>query len=317
MRAESRFRGCGFFLACIGGCLAAAIIFGAIGHMLATLSGDSLAAATPSGRDGRETDRSAGSYTVQPGDTLSSIATRHRTTVETLADANGIADANQIEVGQRLRLAGGEARPKRQTRPARKAQAPNQPPARPETVQSEIRRSENDPCRYYFVSLSELDQDRLSVLTRQDCPTYGTNYERIELNCRTAEFRYIGDAAKVEDIVSRPSKWLDILARSAKEDTAKFACAQAARELGDKRSPEPEPLDVPTDAELHTLFMDCSAVVSALMRPVIQKRCYDMGAYLHARYLQQERWGDATTISNRMKAVGWWGWIAPKYRPVR
>ena len=186
-----------------------------------------------------------------------------------------------------------------------------------EPQQPEIRRSENDPCRYYFVSLLELDEDRLSVVTRQDCPTYGTNYERLDLNCRSAEFRYVGDAAKVEDIVSRQSKWLDFLARSAKEDTAKFVCAKAGRELGDNRSPEPVPPKAPSDAELHTHFMDCSAVVSVLMRPVAQKRCFDMGAYLHARYLQQERWGDATTISNRMKALGWWGLIGPKYRPVR
>lgn len=251
-------------------------------------------------------------HVVQPGDTLSGVAERYDTTAAALATANGIADANQIEVGQRLRV-NGRVRPAAATTKPR----PEEPPARPEAAQPEIQRSENDPCRYYFISLSVLDADRLSVLTRQDCPTYGTSYERIELNCRTAEFRYIGDAARVEDIVSRPSKWLDFLARSAKEDTAKFACGEAGRELGGQRSPEPEPLDVPSDAEPHTIFMDCSAVVSVLMRPVIQKRCYDTGAYLHARYLQQESWGDATTISNRLKAVGWWGWIGPKYRPVR
>lgn len=288
-----------------------AIIFGALANMLATRSGGSLAA-TPSGRDDRETNRSAGSYTVRPGDTLSLIATRHRTTVAALATANGIADANQIEVGQRLRVDGKTLPAAAPTKPR-----PEGPPVGPEVVQPEIQRSENDPCRYYFVSLSELDEGLLSVLTRQECPTYGTSYERIELNCRSAEFRYIGDARDPADIVSRPSDWFDFLARSAKEDTAKFACGEAGRELGDKRSPEPEPLGAPTDAELHAIFMDCSAVVSAFMRPVIQKRCYDMGAYLHARYLQQERWGDATMISNRMKSVGWWGWLGPKYRPVR
>ena len=264
-------------------------------------------------------NRSTDSYTVQAGDTLSGIADRHDTTVAALVGANGLADADQIEVGQRLSVAGGSARP-RPKPPAPPAQKPpaKEAPVRPdEGTQPEIHRSGPDRCRYFFVSLSELDDERLSVLTRQDCPTYGTSYERIELNCRTAEFRYIGDAAKVEDIVSRPSDWLDILTGSIKEDTAKFVCARAGRELGDARSAEPEPLDVPSDAELHDLFMDCSALVSALMRPVAQKRCYDIGAYLHGRYLQEERWGDATRISDRMKAVGWWGWIGPKYRPVR
>ena len=306
MSTQGRFRGCGFLLAVIGVCCVVAAVL-------------SIVAATLAPSDGRisvpssSSDRSAGSYTVRPGDTLSGIADRHRTTVAALAAANGIADADQIEVGQQLRLAGGEVR---STPPPAREPPSNEAPA-PEGAQPEIHRSEKDPCRYYFVSLAELDADRLSVLTRQDCPTSGTYYERIELNCRSAEFRYIGGAAEPANIVSHPSDWFDFLARSAKDDTAKFVCARAGRTLGDNRSPEPEPLDVPSDAELHAVFMDCSALVSALMRPVVQKRCYDIGAYLHGRYIQEERWEDATVISNRMKAVGWWGWIGPKYRPVR
>ena len=305
MSRQGRFRGCGFVIGIIGIGFAVSVVLVSVAQRLAPYSADS------QGREKR--DPSGGSYTVQSGDTLSSIASRHRTTVAALAATNGIADADQIEVGQRLRLKGGseQAKPK----PAREPRAKE--PTGPEVLHPEIQRSEKDPCRYYFVTLAELDDNHLSVLTRQDCPTYGTSYERIELNCRTAEFRYIGDAAKVEDIVSRPSKWLDFLAGSAKEDTAKFVCARASRELGGNRSPEPEPLDVPSDAELHALFIDCSALVSALMRPVVQKRCYDIGAYLHGRYTQEERFGDATRISDRMKAVGWWGWIGPKYRPVR
>ena len=302
MSTQGRFQGCGFVLAVLGGLFALVLVLSLIAARLSPSSSGA----------SRSSVRAADSYTVQPGDTLSGIADRHGTTVAALVGANGLEDADQLEVGQRLSLAGGKARP------TPKPQAPPpQPSAVPESAQPEIHRSGPDRCRYYFVSLSELDDSRLSVLTRQECPTYGTSYERIELNCRTAEFRYIGDATKVEDIVSRPSDWLDILTRSIKEDTAKFVCARAGRELGGKRSPEPEPLDVPSDAELHDLFMDCSALVSALMRPVAQKRCYDIGAYLHGRYIQEERWGDATTISNRMKALGWWGWIGPKYRPVR
>ena len=306
MSTQGRFQGCGFVLAVLGGLFALVLVLSLIAARLSPSSSGA----------SRSPVRAADSYTVQPGDTLSGIADRHGTTVAALVDANGLADADQIEVGQRLSLAGGSARPRPRASapPVRPTQ---EPAARPESVQPEIRRSSSDPCRYYFVSLAELDDERLSVLTRQDCPTYGTSYERIELNCRAAEFRYIGDAARVEDIVSRPSDWIEILARSIKEDTAKFVCARADRTLGDQRSPEPEPLDVPNDGELHAVFMDCSALVSALMRPVAQKRCYDIGAYLHGRYIQEERWGDATRISDRMKAVGWWGWIGPKYRPAR
>lgn len=41
-------------------------------------------------------------YTVQPGDTLSKIAAKFGTTVQTIAAANHIANVNLIQVGQRL-----------------------------------------------------------------------------------------------------------------------------------------------------------------------------------------------------------------------
>ncbi len=46
----------------------------------------------------------ADSYTVVAGDTLGEIATQFNTTVEALVAANGLADANQIYVGQVLKL---------------------------------------------------------------------------------------------------------------------------------------------------------------------------------------------------------------------
>lgn len=44
------------------------------------------------------------SYTVQRGDTLSSIAERYGVSVETICEANGITNPNQIEVGQVLTI---------------------------------------------------------------------------------------------------------------------------------------------------------------------------------------------------------------------
>ena len=49
----------------------------------------------------------SGSYSVQPGDTLSGIASRYGTTVSTLASLNGISNPNLIYVGQTLQLPGG------------------------------------------------------------------------------------------------------------------------------------------------------------------------------------------------------------------
>jgi LysM repeat protein len=43
-------------------------------------------------------------YVVQRGDTLYSLARRYGTTVEAIASANGIANPNQIKVGQTLKI---------------------------------------------------------------------------------------------------------------------------------------------------------------------------------------------------------------------
>jgi soluble lytic murein transglycosylase-like protein len=48
-------------------------------------------------------------YRVQRGDTLSSIARRHGTTVDALVAANGIGDANRIRAGTRLAIPGPDA----------------------------------------------------------------------------------------------------------------------------------------------------------------------------------------------------------------
>ncbi len=48
-----------------------------------------------------------GDYTVQPGDTLYSIAVRYGTTVEAIQSANGIVNPAMIRIGQRLIIPGG------------------------------------------------------------------------------------------------------------------------------------------------------------------------------------------------------------------
>jgi len=48
----------------------------------------------------------SGIYVVQPGDTLSDIAVRHGITVAALVEANSIANADRVYVGQRLTIPG-------------------------------------------------------------------------------------------------------------------------------------------------------------------------------------------------------------------
>jgi LysM repeat protein len=61
------------------------------------------------GGGGASTAATGGTYTVSRGDTLSSIASRHGTTVNALVQANGLHNPRYIYAGQRLVIRGGGA----------------------------------------------------------------------------------------------------------------------------------------------------------------------------------------------------------------
>ncbi|MFE7780277.1 peptidoglycan-binding protein [Streptomyces libani] len=50
-------------------------------------------------------------YVVKKGDTLSSIASRYKTTVAKLVSLNGLKDADKLSVGQKLKLPGASSKP--------------------------------------------------------------------------------------------------------------------------------------------------------------------------------------------------------------
>lgn len=54
-------------------------------------------------------ESSSGTYTVKKGDTLSSIATAHKTTVDALVKLNSLKDADKLAIGQKLKLPGKAA----------------------------------------------------------------------------------------------------------------------------------------------------------------------------------------------------------------
>ncbi|MFB7222362.1 peptidoglycan-binding protein [Streptomyces sp. NPDC056227] len=54
---------------------------------------------------------SSGTYTVKKGDTLSSIATAHKTTVAALVKLNSLKDADKLSIGQKLKLPGKATAP--------------------------------------------------------------------------------------------------------------------------------------------------------------------------------------------------------------
>ena len=75
----------------------------------ATTDGGAIATATPSTTDPEETpteDPGNGgqTYTVESGDTLGAIAERFGVTVDQIVEANGLADPNDIAVGQVLTI---------------------------------------------------------------------------------------------------------------------------------------------------------------------------------------------------------------------
>lgn len=81
-----------------------AICFSAL---LAACGSGSKAPITSAGGSGATS--TAGTYVVQRGDTLYSIARRHGTTVANLSNLNRITDPSQLEVGQRLRVSSATA----------------------------------------------------------------------------------------------------------------------------------------------------------------------------------------------------------------
>ncbi|MER5277822.1 peptidoglycan-binding protein [Streptomyces sp. NPDC002809] len=66
------------------------------------------ATSTPTPSTGGGTS-SSGTYVVKKGDTLSSIASAHKTTVAALVKLNSLKDANKLSVGQKLKLSSAAA----------------------------------------------------------------------------------------------------------------------------------------------------------------------------------------------------------------
>ena len=80
----------------------------------------------------------AGKYTVKSGDTLSEIASKHGTTADQLAAANGIRDPKDLQIGQTLRLPAAPPAPATAPTGARTAAAT--PTATPSALSASLRK---------------------------------------------------------------------------------------------------------------------------------------------------------------------------------
>jgi membrane-bound lytic murein transglycosylase D len=85
------------------------------------------------------------SYTVQRGDTLSTIARRHGVRMSELVALNGLKSRNRIRIGQKIRLPSDGARPTRTVayEPSTRTQSPTQPEPLPSSGYYEVRRGDN------------------------------------------------------------------------------------------------------------------------------------------------------------------------------
>lgn len=71
---------------------------------VAPAAGEATAEPPPSGSQPPPSESGAIWHTVQPGETLSSIARRYGTTWQAIAQANGLSNPNQIYEGQKLKI---------------------------------------------------------------------------------------------------------------------------------------------------------------------------------------------------------------------
>ncbi|MGB4795635.1 MAG: LysM peptidoglycan-binding domain-containing protein [Candidatus Saccharimonadales bacterium] len=87
--------------------------FGSLGFTIASAPAGSTSSGGTSGSTTQTNSGVSvgGTYTIQSGDTLGAIAKRYGTTVEVLADLNGITDPNRIYAGKTLKLPGGSTTP--------------------------------------------------------------------------------------------------------------------------------------------------------------------------------------------------------------
>lgn len=101
-----------------------------VGQRLAIPGGSSGGASSSPATASEAPSTAAGTYIVQPGDTLWRIAVDHGVTTAALASANGIADPGLIYAGQRLTVPGGSSSSPASS-PTASAPPPAETPKRP------------------------------------------------------------------------------------------------------------------------------------------------------------------------------------------
>ena len=98
-----------------------------------------------------------GEYIVKPGDALSKIAKAHGVKQADLMAANGIADANKIRIGQKLKIPAAGAAPATPAKPAEPAPAPAaEAPAAPEAAPAAAPAPEAAPAAEPEISIPSL-----------------------------------------------------------------------------------------------------------------------------------------------------------------
>jgi LysM repeat protein len=148
---------------------------------------------TPDAASGPDEASASVVYSVQPGDSLAAIARAYGVTLAALAEANGIADVNRIDVGQRLvipnpswhptpaasrpAVGGTDAEPVPSVSFAPLARIPDTAPGPPFTIEISANRATQDPLveksrRYLVTGLVRNDGDRTYDVSSIDVTFY-------------------------------------------------------------------------------------------------------------------------------------------------
>ena len=97
--------------------------------------------------------------------------------------------------------------------------------------------------------------------------------------------------------------------RRRKEQAKRLSRAQSPRSKG------PSQAEIDRRVKQYQRFMACSSRVSVLTPPSQQKACFDIGKDVYDWFLWNKREGYGH-VQARMKALGWWRGLGPRYRPL-
>ena len=93
-----------------------------------------------------------------------------------------------------------------------------------------VKRSMGDKCRYFEVSRVK-NGDVVTMITHQNCPTWGDSFTKRKYHCKLRKIKFIAESSKIEKLNTykgKPDKnWIDLVNGSSAYDTLIHACKKS------------------------------------------------------------------------------------------